>query len=227
MGCKGPSWAFAGWSGLSCGIVLRRSALDRRSEAFLARQASFQSGGEIYKLTGRGRAKQSGRIRAQQERRRRDHGSQPDHSRTFSTYFNTKRVPRVRQRFGGLSASDCNENSAAIDSQRQQLCARGDDSGFDARARVRVNHEREAAAAARAADFSGKRALTPRGGNHPVDQRSRNRAKIAAAEFPFFAHQAANFVPLVSLERGAHRLARRSKFFPDFAKRAGRHRCAA
>ena len=55
----------------------------------------------------------------------------------------------------------------------------------------------------------------------------RNRAKIAAAEIPFFAHQPANFVPFVSLERGAHALRDDAKFFPDFAKRAGRHRCAA
>jgi hypothetical protein len=81
-----------------------------------------------------------------------------------------------------------NENSTAIDSQRQQLCACGDDSGFDAGARVRINHKREAAAAPGAADFSGQRALAAGGRNHLIDERSRNRAKIAAAEFPFFAN---------------------------------------
>ena len=59
-----------------------------------------------------------------------------------------------------------------------------DVTGLPAHARVRLNHERDAAAAPGAADFSGKRALTARGRNHLVDQGRRNRAQIAPAEFP-------------------------------------------
>src|SRR6202521_876436 len=96
------------------------------------------------------------------------------------------------------------ENSTAIDSQWQQLCACSGDSGFDALARIRVNHERDTTPTPSAADFSGKRTLTARGGNHLVDKGRRNRPEIAAAEVPFFSHQAAHFVPLASLERSTH-----------------------
>ena len=91
-------------------------------------------------------------------------------------------------------------NSSAIDAQRQQRSARGDDSGFDAFARIWVNHESDAPTAPSAADLSGKRALAARRRNYLVDQGSRDCPQIAATKIPFFLHQAANLAPFVSLE---------------------------
>jgi hypothetical protein len=98
------------------------------------------------------------------------------------------------------------ENSSAIDPQRQQLCPRGYDGRFDAGARARFYDEGDTSAAPSAADFSGQRALAAGRGDHFVDQGRRNGSKIAAAEVPLFAHQAANLVPLAPLERGTQRL---------------------
>jgi hypothetical protein len=91
-------------------------------------------------------------------------------------------------------------NPFAIDPQGKQLCPGSDDGSLHAGARIRIYHESDATAATGAADFSGKCALAARGGDHFVDPGSRNRPKIPAAEIPFFAHQAANLVPIVSLE---------------------------
>src|ERR1700722_1904909 len=95
-------------------------------------------------------------------------------------------------------------NAFTVDPQRQQLCARGNDGGFDACARIRINHQGDAPAAPGAAHFSSKRALTARRGNYLVDLGRRNGAQVAPAEVPFVADQAANFIPFASLEGRAH-----------------------
>ena len=220
MGCRDPAWAFAG-SIEDCPVesLVRGLPLIGALWAILAGQTNFRSEMELTTWSGEVRAKQSVRIRAQQERHHRHHGGKPVHSAPSSAILTPN---AVRGCFNDLE--NCvpfvglQENSSAIDPQRQQLCARGDDRGFDARARIRINHQRNATAASRAANFSGQRALPARGRNHFVDQRSRNRAKIAAAEIPFFAHQAANFVPLVSLERARERACAIIEIFSRFCE---------
>src|ERR1700682_5378031 len=109
-----------------------------------------------------------------------------------------------RGSFRPLRLVSANLNAFAVDSQRQKRSTSCCNGTLDPSARLGFDHQCEAAAAARAADFAAERSLPPSRGNNAVNHPRRNCSKIPAAEFPLLAHQAANLIPLVPFECGAH-----------------------
>ena len=124
-----------------------------------------------------------------------------------------RRLPKIRFSHGPADVpakevclAEDDTNALTVNGGAQNFAAGISDSFFDAVASLGFNEEDNAATAPCATDFTGKSAIATRVFNDAVNGFRGDGRKVAFAEGPFLAHQAAGFVPIRLLEGHAHAL---------------------
>src|SRR5262249_10768225 len=106
----------------------------------------------------------------------------------------------------GEGSGDGDLDAGAVNGHGKELAAGIGNGLLDAGPGFRFDQHYYATTAARAADFSRKRAFPACALYDAIDRFRGNRRQIAFAEVPLFAHEAAGFRPIGFLERDAHGL---------------------
>src|SRR5690349_13985227 len=97
--------------------------------------------------------------------------------------------------------ADADAHAFTINAMRQKFAAICPNRGFHARPRPRIDQQRHATPAARAANFARQRALPARSGNNAVNHGRGDRRQVAPAKLPFLADEPAGLAPVVAIKR--------------------------
>ena len=99
------------------------------------------------------------------------------------------------------SGPNSDANTFPIDAVWQQFASSSQNRPLHSRSRLRIDEQSHASAASGSADFTRECTLLPRGGDHAVNYRRRNRGQIPAPKLPLLADEPAGLAPVVSIER--------------------------